>query len=142
MSGALEIGVCLTNYGDVTSPEASIGTGRLAEELGYDSVWVSDHILVPPAFGKVFGREFLDPFICLAYAAAETTRVKLGTTVVVCDREKNRVTPKPLPVLRESKSAACRAASVALSARAISKRRLTGDSKTFVSTTQLTTPLC
>ena len=79
----LEIGVCLTNYGDVTSPEASIGTGRLAEELGYDSVWVSDHILVPPAFGSVFGREFLDPFVCLAYAAAETTRVKLGTTVVV-----------------------------------------------------------
>ena len=80
---ALEIGVCLTNYGDVTSPEASVGTGRLAEDLGFDSVWVSDHILVPPAFGNVFGREFLDPFVCLAYAAAETTRVKLGTTVVV-----------------------------------------------------------
>ena len=76
-------GVCLTNYGDVTSPEASIGTGRLAEELGYDSVWVSDHILVPPTFGATFGREFLDPFVCLAYAAAETTRVRLGTTVVV-----------------------------------------------------------
>ena len=80
---ALEIGVCLTNYGDVTSPDASVGTGRLAEDLGFDSVWVSDHILVPPEFGDVFGREFLDPFVCLAYAAAETTRVKLGTTVVV-----------------------------------------------------------
>ena len=76
-------GVCLTNYGDVTSVEASIGTAALAEGLGFDSVWVSDHILVPPTFGAEFGEEFLDPFICLSFAAAETTRVLLGTTVVV-----------------------------------------------------------
>jgi probable F420-dependent oxidoreductase len=79
----IDFGVCLTNYGDVTSPAASIGTARLAEELGYASVWTSDHVLVPPEFGSRFGEGFLDPFICLAYAAAETTRVKLGTTVVV-----------------------------------------------------------
>jgi probable F420-dependent oxidoreductase len=83
MANPIDFGVCLTNYGDVTSPAASIGTARLAEELGYASVWTSDHILVPPEFGRQFGDEFLDPFICLAYAAAETTRVKLGTTVVV-----------------------------------------------------------
>ena len=83
MSRSVEFGVCLTNYGDVTSAEASIGTARLAEQLGYASVWVSDHILVPPTFGDTYGPEFLDPFICLAYAAAETERVKLGTTVVV-----------------------------------------------------------
>ena len=78
-----EYGVCLTNYGDVTSPEASIGTAKLAEDLGYASVWVSDHILVPETFGSQYGPEFLDPFVCLAFAAAETSRVKLGTTVVV-----------------------------------------------------------
>jgi probable F420-dependent oxidoreductase len=83
MASAIDFGVCLTNYGDVTSPAASIGTARLAEELGYASVWTSDHILVPPEFGSRYGDEFLDPFICLAYAAAETTRVRLGTTVVV-----------------------------------------------------------
>ena len=43
----IDYGVCLTNYGDVTSPEASIGTAKLAEDLGFASVWVSDHILVP-----------------------------------------------------------------------------------------------
>lgn len=80
---SISYGVCLTNYGDVTSPEASIGTAKLAEELGYDSVWVSDHILVPPTFGSEYGDEFLDPFVCLSFAAAETSRVKLGTTVVV-----------------------------------------------------------
>ena len=83
MANSVDFGVCLTNYGDVTSPAASIGTARLAEELGYASVWTSDHVLVLPEFGRRYGDEFLDPFICLAYAAAETTRVKLGTTVVV-----------------------------------------------------------
>ena len=63
-------GVCLTNYGDVTSPEASIGSASLAEELGYASVWVSDHILVADTFGAEYGPEFLDPFICLSFAAA------------------------------------------------------------------------
>jgi len=83
VSGSIEYGVCLTNYGDVTSREASVGTAALAEQLGYSSVWVSDHILVPDEFGSVYGPSFLDPFVCLAYAAAETDRVKLGTTVVV-----------------------------------------------------------
>lgn len=78
-----QYGVCLTNYGDVTSPEASIGTAKLAEDLGYASVWVSDHILVPDTFGSTYGPDFLDPFVCLSFAAAETSRVKLGTTVVV-----------------------------------------------------------
>ena len=78
-----DYGVCLTNYGDVTSPEASIGTAALAEQLGFDSVWVSDHILVPPTFGAEFGDAFLDPFVCLSFAAAETKNVLLGTTVVV-----------------------------------------------------------
>ena len=95
----LALGVCLTNYGDVTSPEASVGTARLAEELGFDSVWVSDHILVPPRFGATFGREFLDPFVCLAYAAAETTRVKLGTTVVVVPLRSPFVQAKMLSTL-------------------------------------------
>ena len=83
VSTAIEYGVCLTNYGDVTSREASVGTACLAERLGYASVWVSDHILVPETFGSLYGSAYLDPFICLAYAAAETERVKLGTTVVV-----------------------------------------------------------
>ena len=80
---SVSYGVCLTNYGEVTSPEASIGTAKLAEDLDFASVWVSDHILVPPTFAAGFGDEFLDPFICLSFAAAETKRVKLGTTVVV-----------------------------------------------------------
>ena len=75
-----QYGVCVTNYGDVASADAIIGTAKLAEDVGFDSVWVSDHVVVPLTFSNIYGKGFLDPFVCLAYAAAETRRVRLGTT--------------------------------------------------------------
>ena len=94
-----QYGVCVTNYGDVASAEAIIGTAKLAEEVGFDSVWVSDHVVVPPTFGYTYGSSFMDPFICLSYAAAETQRVKLGTTVVVVPLRNPFVQAKMLSTL-------------------------------------------
>ena len=83
----------------MASPEAIIGTAKLAEEVGFDSVWVSDHVVVPPTFGYTYGSSFMDPFICLSYAAAETQRVKLGTTVVVVPLRNPFVQAKMLSTL-------------------------------------------
>ena len=94
-----QYGVCVTNYGDVASAEAIIGTAKLAEDMGFDSVWVSDHVVVPPTFGAIYGDGFMDPFICLTYAAAETQRVKLGTTVVVVPLRNPFVQAKMLSTL-------------------------------------------
>jgi probable F420-dependent oxidoreductase len=99
MTAPRQYGVCVTNYGDVASAEAIIGTAKLAEEVGFDSVWVSDHVVVPPTFGNIYGRSFMDPFICLTYAAAETQRVKLGTTVVVVPLRNPLVQAKMLSTL-------------------------------------------
>lgn len=51
---------------------------RLAEELGFDSAWVMDHLFVERDGRRVTGH---DPFLLLAYAAAVTNRVRLGTLV-------------------------------------------------------------
>ena len=99
MNTPRQYGICVTNYGDVTSAEAIIGTAKLAEEAGFDSVWVSDHVVVPPTFGSIYGNSFMDPFICLSYAAAETQRVKLGTTVVVVPYRNPLVQAKMLATL-------------------------------------------
>ena len=48
---------------------------RLAEDLGFDSAWVTDHLRGPDAL--------LDPFIALTYAAAVTERIRLGVAVAV-----------------------------------------------------------
>jgi probable F420-dependent oxidoreductase len=53
-----------------------------AEELGYDDVWVSDHLVVPA--GQAYPVPYLyDPLMALAFAAAATKRVGIGTSVLV-----------------------------------------------------------
>ena len=68
---------------------------RLAEELGFDSVWVCDHIAWPPvvsskypysddgAFASPPELPWFDPIGSLFFVAACTERVRLGTTVIV-----------------------------------------------------------
>ena len=54
----------------------------LAERLGYEDVWVSDHLVVPK--DQPYPTPYLyDPLMCLAFAAAVTSRVGLGTSVLV-----------------------------------------------------------
>lgn len=52
-----------------------VPAARLAEDLGFDAVWVGDH-LACPAPG-------LDATICLAVAAAATERIALGFSVML-----------------------------------------------------------
>ena len=52
-------------------------TVAVVERLGFDSLWLSDH-LDSPWFE---GRHGLDPFVALSVAAAETQRLRLGTLV-------------------------------------------------------------
>jgi probable F420-dependent oxidoreductase len=67
---------------------------RAAEEIGYDSLWASERVLVPesPADGffgvpglpwPAFYRGNADPLVTLTLAAAATERVQLGTSVLV-----------------------------------------------------------
>ena len=54
-----------------------------AEQLGYDSVFVSDHVIVPNAYVERFGAAIYDPLITLGVLAGATSRVLLGTTVLI-----------------------------------------------------------
>ena len=65
---------------------------REAENLGFESFWVAEHLVMPVSYstwyargkdGKVpeFYASLIDPFIALATAAATTTTIKLGTGI-------------------------------------------------------------
>lgn len=75
-------GIHLPQYGRVASGEAVTRAARHAEELGFADVWVSDHV-VHPAEQSYPSPYLLDPFATLAWAAAVTDRVRLGTSVLV-----------------------------------------------------------
>ena len=67
------------------APDDVIECVRLAERLGYEAVWATD-FLTPTAESGVSATErpsWYEPMITLAYAAAETRRIRLGTGVVV-----------------------------------------------------------
>lgn len=54
-----------------------------AERLGFDQVFVADHVFVPPYMARVIGDVWMDPFTLLAFLAARTTRIELVFSCLV-----------------------------------------------------------
>jgi probable F420-dependent oxidoreductase len=78
----VHFGVILPNYGAGSSPDGIRATAELAEELGFDSVWVTEHIIVGPEGVDPYGRVY-DPLVTLGWIAGWTGRVGLGTSIVL-----------------------------------------------------------
>lgn len=91
----MRIGVKLPNSGPLPLERGIPDMARTLEEAGFDSLWVSDHIVMPRTIGSRYpfaadGRAtwptdtpYLDALVALALAAASTERVRLGTAVLV-----------------------------------------------------------
>lgn len=78
----MRFGVCVPNYG-VTGTTATVKAVALeAESLGYDSVWCTDHILMPKNSGTPY-EEILESMTTLAFLASETRRVRLAVSSLV-----------------------------------------------------------
>ena len=67
------------------APEDIIECVKLAERLGYDAVWATDFMTPTPESGVPAEERpcWYEPMIILAYAAAETSRIRLGTGVII-----------------------------------------------------------
>jgi len=78
----MRLGIHLPQYGRASSADAITRVAQRAETLGYADVWVSDHVVVPADQG--YPSPYLyEPLLSLAWAAAATDRVRLGTSVLV-----------------------------------------------------------
>ena len=55
---------------------------EVAEELGFNGVWPLDHVLVGPDLKDVYSW-VIEPMTLLGYLAARTSRIRLGTSVIV-----------------------------------------------------------
>ena len=53
------------------------------EALGFDSLWVTDHVIVPKELTIVYKEKMLDALAMLNYLAAVTRRVAIGTSVII-----------------------------------------------------------
>jgi probable F420-dependent oxidoreductase len=78
----MRLGMHLPQYGRAAGPDAMARVATRAEELGYSDLWVSDHVVHPAA--QDYPSPYLyDPILTLTWAAACTTTIGLGTSVLV-----------------------------------------------------------
>ena len=79
----MKFGVHIPQIGRKAGPEAVRRGARQAEERGFDSIWVNDHLAIPHDAPYPPSKSFYEPLITLTWAAAATSRVELGTSVLV-----------------------------------------------------------
>jgi alkanesulfonate monooxygenase SsuD/methylene tetrahydromethanopterin reductase-like flavin-dependent oxidoreductase (luciferase family) len=73
--------------GECGHPKALAELARLAEEPGWDSVFLEDYLVNHNAtYRSVSGTPTHDPWVCLAAMATRTERVRLGTAVTALPR--------------------------------------------------------
>ena len=95
----MEIGILTLNTSGST--DAAV-LGRRAEELGFDSLWVPEHQVVPvdtrESVPELY-RHFPDPFVTLSRVSAVTERLKLGTAVCLVPQHNPLVLAKEVASL-------------------------------------------
>jgi len=78
----MKFGICLPIRLSLEAKD-NVEIAKAAEDLGFDSVWVSDHVVMPKKHAGMFSEVFYDPLILLSYIAAETFKIKIGTSVII-----------------------------------------------------------
>lgn len=79
----MRFGLNLLNFGAGAGPRSIEAWGRLAEDAGFSFLTISDHVAISKDVYAEYETPFYDPLITLAYLAASTRRVRLGTSVLV-----------------------------------------------------------
>jgi probable F420-dependent oxidoreductase len=107
----MKFGVTIRNlggYGASGGIQSCLDVAERAEELGYDSVWLADHVVLPEQvetpypynasgrFGLTWQTEIYDPLVLLSALAQLTNRVEIGTAVVVVPYRHALMTAKML----------------------------------------------
>jgi probable F420-dependent oxidoreductase len=78
----LRLGIALPNFQRGANVEAVEAAAATAERLGWHSAMTTDHVLIPREAAATYG-DMLEALATLAYLAARTERLVLGTSVLV-----------------------------------------------------------
>ncbi len=97
----MEIGITLRNMGPQSSPAVLLACARLAERARLASVWVTDHIAIPPDDAEGSGGRYLDTLVTLGWLAGATERIGLGSGVLVLPYRPPLPTAKAVATVQE-----------------------------------------
>jgi alkanesulfonate monooxygenase SsuD/methylene tetrahydromethanopterin reductase-like flavin-dependent oxidoreductase (luciferase family) len=94
----LHLGLILPNYGPSLTAEGFVAAAVAAEDAGFDSAWVTDHLVVPADRASVYGT-IAEALVSLGFLAAKTERLELGVSALVVPQRNPLVALKQLTTL-------------------------------------------
>src|ERR1700761_559250 len=99
----MDLGLFNINSGPCSWPDGAERIARLAEELGYESLWMGEHVVAPsprvaPSPIEPTAR-MLDPLVALSFLAAVTRHVRLGTGIIILPQRNPLVLAKQVASL-------------------------------------------
>ncbi len=107
----MDFGFSLPGRGLLATPDVLVKLAHKADDLRYSSIFVTDHVVIPATqstpypyatTGKFAGdwtNGYLEPLALMSFLAGETSRVRLGTSVLVIPYRNPVVTAKMLATL-------------------------------------------
>ncbi len=97
----MRFGFALRLMGTAANAKVLRESAMRAEAGGLDTIWVPDHIAIPPDQTEGSGGRYLDPLASLAWLAAATETIRLGTAVLVVPYRPALPTAKAIATIQE-----------------------------------------
>jgi probable F420-dependent oxidoreductase len=107
----MHFGVAFANVFTFAEPDAARAIATAAEEAGFESLWTVEHVVVPADYRSQYpydpsGRmpapddmPLPDPLVWLAFAAAATSRIRLGTGIAILPQRNPVIAAKEVATL-------------------------------------------
>lgn len=106
----MNFGVIFSNVGAFASADGARALATAAEGAGFDSLWTVEHVLIPADYTSTYpydpsGRmmsdsmDLPDPLVWLAYVAAVTSTIKLGTGILIVPQRNPAIVAKEVASL-------------------------------------------
>ena len=97
----MHIGLMIRNMGDQSTKEIMAGAALAAEEREFESIWVVDHIAIPPDNAEGSKGRYVDILSSLAWLAGVTSTIKIGSGVLIAPYREILPTAKQIASIQE-----------------------------------------
>ena len=99
----MKFGLFGINFGACAAPQTAANVAREAESAGFESLWTGEHVVLPdpqaPPSPAPPLTPMLDPAVALAFIAAHTKSIRLGTGIIILPQRNPVVLAKELASL-------------------------------------------
>ena len=97
----MKFAIAIRNMGPQSNRATIRACARIAEQAGFDALFVSDHLCVPPDQTEGSGGRYLDVLATLAFIAGATEKIRLGVSVLVVPYRPAVLTAKQVATIQE-----------------------------------------